>query len=57
MKKNIFFLFTIIIFLTLTNVSNSSLEMKILAKVENQFISTFELKYKIKPHTFDQTVE
>lgn len=48
MKKNIFFLFTIIIFFSSTTVSNSSLETKILAKVENQFISTFELKNKIK---------
>ncbi len=48
MKKNIFFLFTIIFFFSLTNISNSSLETKILAKVENQFISTFELKNKIK---------
>tara|TARA_Y100000816_G_C26067700_1_gene561251 strand:- start:334 stop:1275 length:942 start_codon:yes stop_codon:yes gene_type:complete len=48
MKKKNFFLFTILIFLSSTNVSNSSLETKILAKVENQFISTFELKNKIK---------
>ena len=48
MKKYIFFLFSIIIFSNFTSISNSALETKILAKVENQFISTFELKNKIK---------
>ena len=48
MKKLIFFLFTIVIFFSLISTSNSALENKILARVENQFISTFELKNKIK---------
>ncbi len=47
MRKYILFSFIFSIFLCSTN-SNSALESKILAKVENQVISSFELKNKIK---------
>ena len=48
MRKYILFSFIFSIFLYSTNISHSALESKILAKVENQVISSFELKNKIK---------
>ncbi len=48
MRKYILFSFIFSIFLCSTNISYSALESKILAKVENQVISSFELKNKIK---------
>ena len=48
MKKYFFFFFVFFILLSLKNISYASLESKILAKVENQLISSFELKNKIK---------
>ena len=48
MKKHIFFVIFLSTFLGLINLSHSAIESKILAKVENQLISSFELKNKIK---------
>ena len=48
MRKYTFFLYTLIIFFSFQNILYSALESKILAKVENQLISSFELKNKIK---------
>ena len=48
MKKYFFFFFVFFILLSFKNISYASLESKILAKVENQLISSFELKNKIK---------
>ena len=48
MKKYTFFLYTLLIYFNFSNTLYSALESKILAKVENQLISSFELKNKIK---------
>ena len=48
MKKYTFFVIFFTSFLGLVNLSHSAIESKILAKVENQLISSFELKNKIK---------
>ena len=48
MKKYTFFLYTLLIYFNFSNTLYPALESKILAKVENQLISSFELKNKIK---------
>ncbi len=48
MRSYFFFLVSFSIYFAFFNVSHSAIESKILAKVENQLISSFELKNKIK---------
>ena len=48
MKKYFFFILTFLFLFSFKSISYSTLESRILAKVENQLISSFELKNKIK---------
>jgi len=51
-KKNLILKFFIIYFLTQTTVINSAIQNKIIAKVDDQIISSYELKNKIKSLLF-----